>query len=517
MKIIFVLAALISFTNSFSQWTRVTQLPSTDISSLYHKDNTLYAGGKNLIYISKNNGLTWDSTSTIPQFVFVTSIIVYNNELYAAAPHKGVFKSADEGATWQGTTWQNFTGNTFPDVADFCEFQGKLYAATLGNSVYKLNPANGNSWLFFSNGLSDLSANLPVIASNSNAMIAGTMANGIYDHLPSNSITWEERLLSGVIDPNEGGYAIAAAHDTLFYAGRRGNFYISTDDGLTWSLVGDRLVSAATSMVNAKQAVIISRHIFEGGDFKTLFHYIKKDSLQSPFVKFSVVAGAHFTYKIDALGNKLWDASNKGLFFMSLSDLPGITAADDTGTHIILPVSFVLFNAKCEEFKATINWKTTNEHNSSHFTIERSVNNVDWITIGSQRAVGTSVLENSYSFADSNPVQNSYYRIAQHDLDGRVLYSTIIKSSCKPAETLSAWPSPFLDKLTIGISTGRSSQVAIKIIDAKGATLKLYKVATVQGNNQLTIDLKFLPSGLYHLSASWNNGYMQKAIQVVKM
>ncbi len=181
MKLLFILTLLLSFKASFPQWTRVEQLPSTDISSLYHKDNILYAGGKNVIYISKNNGLTWDSTNTIPQLFLVTSIIVYRNELYAAAPHRGVFKSSDRGVTWQGTNWQDFNDSTFPDVADFCEFRGDLYVATLGNSVYKLNPVNGNSWLFFSNGFSNFSANLPVIASNGNAIIAGTLANVYMD------------------------------------------------------------------------------------------------------------------------------------------------------------------------------------------------------------------------------------------------------------------------------------------------------------------------------------------------
>jgi hypothetical protein len=392
MKIFFIVALLLSFTTSFSQWTRVEQLPSTDISSLYHKDNILYAGGKNVIYISKNNGLTWDSTNTIPRLFLVTSIIVYKNELYAAAPHRGVFKSSDGGASWQGTSWQDFNDSTFPDVADFCEFRGDLYVATLGNSVYKLNPASGNRWLAFSNGLSNLSANLPVIGNNSNALIAGTLANGIYGYLPANSTTWEERLLAGELDPNEGAYAIVAAHDTLFYSGRTGKFYISTDNGLTWRFIGDRVVSAATSLVNAKQALVISRHIFEGS-FKTLFYYIKKDSLQNSFVNFSVVSDAHFTYKIDILGNKLWDASNKGLFFMSLSDLPGISAADE-GKLIILPVHFISLNARCQESSEIITWKAPPDKNSSHFTIERSSNGNRWTSIGVQRAADNSTTEN---------------------------------------------------------------------------------------------------------------------------
>ena len=93
-------------------------------------------------------------------------------------------------ARMDGITWQNISaGLLFPDVSDFCEFKGDLYAATLGNSVYKLDPVNQEQWLFFGNGLSDLSANLTSIAGNNNALVAGTNANGIYDYLPANSTT----------------------------------------------------------------------------------------------------------------------------------------------------------------------------------------------------------------------------------------------------------------------------------------------------------------------------------------
>ncbi len=177
MKLIFTLVIVLCFSTSFSQWTRVEQLPSSDIFTVYHKDNILYAGGKRIIYVSKDEGQTWDSTTAIPGPPLINNIIVYKNELYAACAPSGVFKSPDGGITWQNIS----TGLLFPDISDFCEFKGDLYTATLGNSVYKLDPVNKNRWLFFGNGLSDLSANLTTIAGNNNALVAGTNANGIYE------------------------------------------------------------------------------------------------------------------------------------------------------------------------------------------------------------------------------------------------------------------------------------------------------------------------------------------------
>lgn len=509
MKFIFTLVLLLFFRASFSQWTRVDQLPSSDIFTLYHKNGILYAGGKNIIYLSKDLGQTWDSTTSVPQLSFLNNIIVYKNELYAAAPGAGIFKSPDGGATWL-----DISAGIFPEVSGLCEFRGDLYAATLGNSVYKLNPVNGNSWLFFSNGLSNLSVNLPSIASNSNAIITGTLANGIYGHLPANSTTWEERLLTGQLDPNEGAYDIVTGHDTLFYSGRTGKFYISTDNGLNWDFIGNRLPSAATTVVNAKQAVLVSRLILEDGIFKILFYYIKKDSLQNPFINFSVVPD-HFTYELDILGDKLWDASNKGLFYMSLSDLPGISAADDSPPSI-LPVLFVQFNIKCEQNKVLLTWKTAQEDNSHHFNIERSRDGSQWSVIGSLSAAGNSGSERNYSYTDGDPVDNSFYRIVEYGFDGSMHYTSVLQSSCEAADYFSLWPNPVHDRININIVTPGESRVMMKLFDNGGKLVKIQQATVLQGGNRLQLDIGLLASGVYSLSVDWDNGQKKKTIKLLK-
>jgi hypothetical protein len=509
MKFTITLVLLFVFSTAFCQWTRVEELPAKDIASLYHKDSTFYAGGKKIIYVSHNMGKSWDSIVVVPQLTLVTSIIVYKNELYAAAPHNGIFKSADE-----GQTWQDISAGLFPDVADLCEFRGDLYAATFGNSVYKLNPANGNSWLLFSNGLSNLSANLPSIAANSNAIIAGTLANGIYDYLPANSTNWQERLLAGQIDPSEGAYDIVTAHDTLFYSGRTGKFYMSLDNGLNWNFIGDRLASLATTMVNAKEALIVSRRVLEAGFLKIRFYFIKKNALQSPFVNFSVQLN-HFTYKMDIVGNKLWDASDKGLFFMPLSALPGITAVEDT-IPVVLPVRFISFTANCNEGKVSLNWKTAQEQNSSHFTVERSSDNFIWTAISDVPAAGNSSVEKTYAFTDNDPLQNIFYRIAQYDFDGRVEYTNALRSSCSFKDGFSVWPNPVPNKLSIHLVTVNPSEALIKLFDSKGSLVKQQKATLLQGSNQLSIDMSSLPKAMYTLTIAYNGGRDKKTVQLIK-
>jgi hypothetical protein len=183
----------------------------------------------------------------------------------------------------------------------------------------------------------------------------------------------------------------------------------------------------------------------------------------------------------------------------------------------VLPVRFILFNGKCEGNKVLIAWKTAQEQNSSHFDIERSSDGTSWTVIGNLPAAGNSAIEKSYSLTDNNPVQNGYYRIAEYDLDGKVQYSIVLRSSCTATdEAFSLWPNPVHDRIFINIVTANESQAMIKLFDSKGALVKVQKATVLQGSNQLSVDMSALANGVYSLSVDWNNGQMKKAVQVVK-
>ncbi|HKC36113.1 MAG TPA: T9SS type A sorting domain-containing protein, partial [Chitinophagaceae bacterium] len=397
-----------------------------------------------------------------------------------------------------------------------CEWRGDLYAATLGSSVFKLDPVRRDNWLAFSNGLSSLSANINTIAANNNALVAGTNANGLYDYLPANATTWDERFLLGQIHATEGIYDIITAHDSLFLSGHTGKFYMSVDNGLNWNTFGISLVSHNTSLANAKQALLLSRSVFDGFSFTTFFDYIKKDALQGSFIRFSSLPN-HFSYKLDIVGDRIWNASSNGLFYMSLSDLPGITSADDTITATPLPVRFISFNAKCEGNKLEISWKTAQEQNCSHFNIEESPDGINWTVIATQTPAGNSAIENSYSFTKDNPTQNNFYRIAEYDLDGRVNYTGTIKSSCNTPDVFRLWPNPTRDKVVINLISDHESQAIIKIFDSKGSLVKEQRTNVLQGNNQFAVDLTSMARGVYQLQINWNNGQNRNTTRIIKM
>ncbi|MEO7487798.1 MAG: T9SS type A sorting domain-containing protein, partial [Ferruginibacter sp.] len=188
---------------------------------------------------------------------------------------------------------------------------------------------------------------------------------------------------------------------------------------------------------------------------------------------------------------------------------------DNTGNP--LPVLFVLFNARCEGNSVIIHWKTAQEQNSSRFDIERSTDAIHWTVIGRLPAAGSSSTEKSYSMIDNNPLLNNYYRIAEYDLDSKVQYTGLLRSSCSAADNITVWPNPVHDdNLYINIVAAGKSGAEIKVFDSKGVLVKLQRDTVLQGSNQSRINTSSLPKGTYLISAEWNNGQNKKTIQVIK-
>lgn len=187
-----------------------------------------------------------------------------------------------------------------------------------------------------------------------------------------------------------------------------------------------------------------------------------------------------------------------------------------TNANNALPVLFVAFNVKCEGKKTIITWKTAQEQNSSHFDIERSADGIRWEVPGSLPAAGNSNTERSYLFTDNHPGQNSYYRIAEYDLDGKMQYTNVLRSGCTITDGFSLWPNPVRDRIFINIVTSDGSPATIKVFDSKGALVKTQKTTVLPGSNKLLVDLGYLVNGVYTLSIEWNKGQMKKIAQVLK-
>ena len=160
---------------------------------------------------------------------------------------------------------------------------------------------------------------------------------------------------------------------------------------------------------------------------------------------------------------------------------------------VVVPVTWLSFNARLAGKTVLLDWKTATESNSSHFEVERSINGFEFEKIGIVKAAGNSNSISSYDFTDRLPIKGmNYYRIKQVDLDGKYTYSEIRKVDIKTELPLFALYNNPSNGSGIIIKTGITSAL-LGIFDITGK--KLTEI-TVQNHTQ-QINLSALPSGTY--------------------
>lgn len=183
-----------------------------------------------------------------------------------------------------------------------------------------------------------------------------------------------------------------------------------------------------------------------------------------------------------------------------------------------VPVTLSAFNVTCKGNAAVISWQTSSESNTDHFEVERSVNGTDWISIASQDAAGQSSSTQNYTYSDEGTVSSTkvFYRIKTVDKDFRKNYSLVKPSSCQSTGLWNVWPNPAKDQVNISLEIERTCKIQFQLVDNKGSVVHQWIKESQPGANQFILNLEGLPSGAYHLAATWDEGKGQKMIKILK-
>ncbi|MDZ4716802.1 MAG: T9SS type A sorting domain-containing protein, partial [Cytophagales bacterium] len=110
--------------------------------------------------------------------------------------------------------------------------------------------------------------------------------------------------------------------------------------------------------------------------------------------------------------------------FASFSDF---TIANLNGGNNPLPIELIRFTAQVEKGNVKVSWATGSELNNDFFSVERSSDGAEFVSIGTQKGGGTKPTESTYEFIDRAPFSGlSYYRLKQTDYSGRSSLSKIV-------------------------------------------------------------------------------------------
>ncbi len=187
--------------------------------------------------------------------------------------------------------------------------------------------------------------------------------------------------------------------------------------------------------------------------------------------------------------------------------LGGFTGAITVGTNeencppVILPIELISFTANCNMNHHELRWSTATEKSNNYFDIERSVNGVDFKSIGTVKGSGNSYKTLNYNFIDKNlSNETTYYRLKQTDFDGRFNYSAIVVSDICKNKTefeFDIFPNPATSILSIKSDNSDEMNKEITITDAIG---KVVLKTQINDLNASQININELSEGVYFIS-----------------
>lgn len=154
--------------------------------------------------------------------------------------------------------------------------------------------------------------------------------------------------------------------------------------------------------------------------------------------------------------------------------------------------------------QARIQWSTLCQYDSYDFTIERTLDGIQWEPMLQMKGQGSSTEESSYECIDENPYCNtSYNRLQVKDPDGEIQYSQVKAFYLSTIEGtgLLAYPNPANDQV---ILDGAANDISkLTILDEDGLDVSS-NTSMLSYTNHLIIDVSTLPSGHYFLRTPEN-------------
>lgn len=221
--------------------------------------------------------------------------------------------------------------------------------------------------------------------------------------------------------------------------------------------------------------------------------------------------GSYFSFTLPSALNNL---PNIFIRLICLDNPPsgGTNRVDDftiSGSLITMPVEFSKFNVNISNNTSQLTFSTASETNNDFFSIERSVDGRNFVSVGDIKGAGNSHETLSYEFVDEKPLAGiNYYRIKQTDFDGKYSYSEIKSVRHISRGSLTVTPRTTEGRLQVVTDI---DDYTLEVFNASGQLVKSF--TTLSADQSISIDE--LVAGLYFVRI--HHGSEVETVKITKI
>lgn len=176
-----------------------------------------------------------------------------------------------------------------------------------------------------------------------------------------------------------------------------------------------------------------------------------------------------------------------------------------------LPIELTYFNAESNGMMVDFSWETASELNNDYFTIEGSVDGLNWSKIEEIDGAGTTQEVSRYASRMNNvPFRYAYFRLKQTDFDGEMSFSDIVSIQLVDLETIQIAPNPSNgSKIHLTLPSDEKSE--LNIINSEGVIV--YTLESHTGS-EIGLDNVNFQAGFYLVQVIQNGTYYRERLVI---
>ena len=183
-----------------------------------------------------------------------------------------------------------------------------------------------------------------------------------------------------------------------------------------------------------------------------------------------------------------------------------------TGTSN-LPVELSKFTAYLNQSTILLEWETVMETNNEYFTVEKSTDGRNFLSVGKLDGAGSSSDVHQYMFVDNKPADGrNYYRLKQTDFSGESEYFEVVVVDYRASGEVTIYPNPVSESMTLNLTGNLIDQPADVAIYSMSSGKRVSLTSVDAVDYQLDINVADLPKGMYSVVVNVGTQIFNKKI-----